>query len=293
MSDLRFEYRKANNLISPFNTDFDYQLNSAGKIDGISARPKNAAHKLVEEAMVATNICAGELLAQHNAGLANINGGFRKERLGEVKALLKEENLLNDIDIESLSDYVDLFKKLVSEQSYIQHPLRRLNQFGHISNKPSPHMTMGLAHYATVTSPIRRFADLYNHWALKSILLNQPMKPISNQQLESVEAQLQLGKQAERELFQSLIVGYTGGLIGMEAHGKIRIVTQQGFGVRIDENGIEGFILFPKSQEKKFDAKRMTLTVGETTFALDQTVKVKVQSVDKKKKRIAFELINE
>ena len=41
--------------------------------------------------MLLANACAGEFLAAHKAGLHAVHGGFKAERLGEIKALLKEE----------------------------------------------------------------------------------------------------------------------------------------------------------------------------------------------------------
>ena len=296
MAKARIGYRQTHNIVGQDQVDFDYQLNIAGKIESIRAKPKNDAHRIVEEAMVATNICAGELLAEHKIGIATVNEGFRKERIGEVKALLKEEEIKTEENIETLEGFKELLNKLSSEtpeKAYIIHPLRRMMQFGHPSLTHAPHANMGLAHYATISSPIRRFVDLYNHWAMKHILLGQPLKAISEKHVEQLNENLQKGKQAERELFQWLITQHVQNLIGTEAHGKIRIITQQGFGVRIDENGIEGFVLFPKKQEKKYDAKRMTLTVGETTYKLDQTVKVKIASVDLDKRRVAFEILED
>ena len=292
LAQIRVKYRNENYLSANEQTDFEYQLSNTGKIEGIKAKPKNAAHRIVEEAMVATNICAGEMLAEKNMGIAVVNEGFKKERLGEVKALLKEEGISLDQDIETLEGYKALLKQLESneEKSYIIQPLRRMMQFGHPSLEHKPHMGMGVPHYATITSPIRRFVDLYNHWVLKHILLDKPVKHLSEKHLETLNEKLQEGKQAERELFQWLIIQYVQTQIGTEATGRVRIVTQQGFGAKIEENGIEGFILFPKKTEKKYDAKRMTLTVGETTYKLDDEVKVKIASVDMDKRRVAFEL---
>ena len=290
----RLAYREKHFLVGQDQTDFDYQLNSAGKIESIKAKPKNSAHRLIEEAMVATNICAAELLAEKKQGLFVVNEGFRKDRLGEVKALLKEESIELAQDIETLPGFMALLAQLEnSDKAYLLNPLRRMMQFGHPSDQPLPHMGMGLPLYTTVTSPIRRFVDLYNHWALKHILIGTPFKSISEKHLTFLGENIQRGKQAERELFQWLIVQYVEGMIGSEAYGRIRIVTQQGFGVRVDENGIEGFVLFPKKTSKKFDAKRMTLTVGDHKYQLDESVKIKIASIDLEKRRIAFQLADD
>ncbi len=295
LAKVRLSYRKTNYLVGAEQVDFDYQLSSSGKIDTISPKPKNAAHRIVEEAMVTMNICAGNLLAKHNIGIATVNEGFRKERIGEVKALLKEEDITTENDIETLEGFKELIKKIEVDESkeYLIHPLRRMMQFAHHSIQHQPHMGMGVEHYATVTSPIRRFVDLYNHWALKKIIRDTSFKNISEKHISELSDSLQTGKLAERELFQWLIVQYVEKHVGSEAFGKIRIVTQQGFGVKLNDTGIEGFVLFPRKTEKKYDAKRMTISVAEKTYKLDDEIKIKIASIDKQKRRIAFEICEE
>ena len=293
ISVCRHEYREKNNTLHADHCDFDYQLSAAGKIESIRPKPKNAAHRLIEEAMVSINICAGELLASHNLGIAIVNEGFRKDRLGEVKALFKEENIEPAEDIATLNGFMRCINEIKNspDHAYLANPLKRMTEMGHPALEHLPHMGMGLSHYATVSSPIRRFVDLYNHWAIKKILLGSELKSLSEQHLQQINEQIQLTKKAERELYQWLITQYTESMIGTEANGKIRIVTQQGFGVRIDENGIEGFVLFPKKVEKKFDAKRLTLEVDGNQYCLEQNVKIKISKVDKTKRRIAFEVV--
>jgi exoribonuclease-2 len=143
-----------------------------------------------------------------------------------------------------------------------------------------------------VTSPIRRFADLYNQWQIRDILEQNSAAAYSEKRQQALNEQLQLGRQADRELQQWLITQFVSEKIGESARGKIRIVTQQGFGVKILESGIEGFVLFAKDKEKTFDAKRMTLTVDERCFHIEDEVDIKIESVDMDKRRIAFSLSN-
>jgi len=288
----RFNYRKTHFLVGDDQTEYDIQLSNEGKINAIHSRQKTKAHQIVEEAMLATNLCAGEFLANSGSGFFSSHSGFREDRLGEVKALLKEEGIDHEEDLLKAEHYKNLLRKLqASEKSFLISPLRRMMPSSELSLTPAPHLGMGIPHYATITSPIRRFADLYNHWALNAQLQEQTFKPCSQEKLETIKAALQEGRQADRELYQWLICQYTHTkLIGHTGKAKIRIVTQQGFGARLLDSGIDGFILFPKKQEKTFDAKRMTLTVGEKTYALEQEVEIKVESVDLEKRRISYSL---
>ncbi len=289
----RTEYRRTHCWIGDEQLEYDYQLSDKGKITSISPRPKNMAHQLVEETMLLTNGYAGQYLQENNCGLNTLHGGFRPERIGEINALLKEENLQPKGDITTLEGYLELLKLIGSheEKQHLLAPLKRLMQASQLTHVAGHHLGLGMKTYATMTSPIRRYTDLYNHWAIQQTLGGKKVNPLPSQVLEKLNDRIQLGRQADRELQQWLLCQYAQELKGQVHKGKIRIVTQQGFGVRLHDTGIDGFVLFPKKIEKKFDAKRMTIATGDICYSLDMEVTVKVGSVDSEKRRIAYEII--
>jgi len=291
MSSARRRFREQNHVVMEEQDDYDFKLDDRGHIAEILSQSRNLAQQIVEESMIATNMCAGEFLQQHKTGLHSVHLGFREDRLGEVKALLKEEELPTD-NLDSLEGYLALLHSLKNDESKqaLVYPLRRMMRASEISAEPGPHFGLGLPHYATITSPIRRFADLYNHWCIQAILSEKELPKPSSALIEQLNKTIGNGRQADRELHQWLICLFTANRLGTQADGKIRIVTQQGFGVKIIENGIEGFVLFDKKAEKTFDAKRMTLQVGAHAYRMGDTVSVKIKSVDLDKRRIAFEL---
>ena len=291
ISERRKSWREKNYLVSDDQGDFDYRLDNKGHIEEIQLRARNIAHQIVEEAMIATNIEAGRFLQEKNLGLHTVHAGFREDRIGEVHALLKEEQSDND-DINTLSGHVTLLSALAKDEQKAKliPALRRMMQASELSLESGPHLGLGLSNYATVTSPIRRYADFYNHWCIIAALKKAEAPKLSSEALEQLNASLKNGKQADRELQQWLICLFTQKLIGQSASGKIRIVTQQGFGVKIESNGIEGFVLFDKKTEKSFDAKRLTLKVNDRTYYIGDEVDITISGVDHDKRRIAFAL---
>ena len=291
LAGIRRAYREEHYLVAADQDDFDFQLDKQGKIESIARRQRNSAQKLVEESMIAANIAAGELLAKHNTGLHLIHNGFRPERIGEAHAVLKEDAIEHN-DLTDLSGFVHLHKSLSKskETAALIPPLRRMMQTGELSTNPSPHMSMGVAHYANITSPIRRFADLYNHWCLQSILSESKAPTLSDTEVADLNESVRNGRQADRELQQWLVCQYVKSLLGSSSSGRIRIITQQGFGVKLNDNGIEGFVLFSKGVDKSYDAKRMTLTVGDHCYRIDDDVDIVIKDVDFDKRRIAFTL---
>ncbi len=298
----RRKFRESQFLVPQDQPDYDYQLDDKGHIASINIRERNIAHQIVEEAMLATNMCAAQLLAENNSGICNSHSGFREERLGEVKALLKEENIEFG-ELKELEHHVALFKSLEAseEKAKLSAPLRRMMDPAQLSTTPAPHLGMGVPFYATITSPIRRYVDLYNHWALQAVLgrksaeqkaLEQnEFKAINTDNLEKLNESLQSIRQGDRELNLWLMTLFAEkNLINNTATGNVRIVTQHGFGVRLTDTGIEGFVAFAKDKEKKYDAKRMTLKVDEVTYEIGKEVSVMIKSVNKEKRQISLEL---
>ncbi|WP_185231620.1 VacB/RNase II family 3'-5' exoribonuclease [Teredinibacter franksiae] len=291
-TERRTRIRKKDFLVGEDQLEYDIQLSNTGKIDKLSPRTRTRAHKIVEEAMLATNLCAGEFLQKHNTGLFTSHSGFREDRLGEVKALLKEESVEHPENLLEADSYIALIKSLMaSDKAHLVSPLRRMMPSSELSLAATPHLGMGMPVYATVTSPIRRYADLYNHWAISQLLTDSAFTPITTENLAAVKSALQQSRQADRELYQWLICQYAQKFVGTSGKAKVRIVTQQGFGARLIDSGVDGFVLFPKKQEKTFDAKRMTITTQGNTYALENDVEVKIESVDMEKRRIAFSVI--
>lgn len=299
---VRLAYREANNLVHEDQPDFDLYLDNKGKVDNIVKRERTVAHKLVEEAMLVINLCAGELLASHSAGIHTRHDGLRQDRLGEIKALLKEE--LSPEEFESVAESLataDGFKALVKmlrahpTKSHIISPLKRMSANSHLSIEAKPHSNQGYAHYATVSSPLRRYADLSNHWTIAQILAGKKVQSANEKAVTRLNETLDNGRKAVRETEQWLKSQYVQAHIGEKAQGHIRIVTQQGFGVKLDDTGIEGFVQIPKSVKKAFDAKRMTLTVGETVYMLDTPIEITIAEGLPEKRRVRFEVdaINE
>ncbi len=290
----RQAYRQKNHLVYEEQPDYDLMVNKKGQLEGVQKRERNDAHRLIEEAMLCANICAGEFLAQHKTGVFTTHLGFRPERIGEVRAVLREdlgENFNSD-NINELQGHVEFIHFLQNspEHRSLLAPLRRMMQNSEVSTETDPHLSMGVKHYATITSPIRRYVDLCNHWSIMQILAGKQAQQMPQKVLDQLRETLQQGRQACRQLEQILVGHYLSNKIGLEGEGVIRIVTQQGFGVKLLETGFEGFVQIPKKVEKVFDAKRMTLQIGDKRFALDDIVKVRVTGVDLGKRRVQMSL---
>lgn len=299
----RGEHRQRHALTMEDRADYFFVLNEQKKIERIEKRERTSAHRIVEEAMLATNICAGELFTRHPGhGIFSSHVGFRPERLDDANSLMQED--CPDYPVGDLSQLPD-FQKLLSDlrQNRSDDPayddllplLQRMLQAASLSGTNSEHFGLGFPHYATVTSPIRRYHDFHNHRALKRILREEPADPPSTELLEQLQRQLHKGRQACRQLEQWLACDFAKDKIGSVHQGTITQVNSMGLGVRLVDWGIEGFVMLnhrDAEQKPEFDSRRLTLRHQAQRYQLDQSVWVTIQSIDQNRQRIGLELID-
>jgi len=145
-----------------------------GRIEKILPRTRNDAHKLIEECMLAANVCAADLLDRYKQpALYRIHEGPTVERLGNVHALLKSLGLnLEGGDEPNSSHYAALLRHIAGrpDQQLLQTVLLRSMQQAVYSPHNVGHFGLSYEAYAHFTSPIRRYPDLLVHRAIKAVL---------------------------------------------------------------------------------------------------------------------------
>lgn len=303
LSEARASYRAGHSLIMEDRPDYAILLNAQRKIERIEKQERNVAQRMVEEAMLAANICAGQKLAELGRGCFSVHLGFRDERMGEVRSLLAESlppEIKEDFvekDLHQLENYLGLVKYLEThgeeKMQNLLAVLKRMLRPGQLSNTPAPHLGLGLGAYATVTSPIRKYNDLHNHRVLRAALEQQQTESLNEEKVEKLQQALITGRQANRALEQWLYCQFLQDKVGQTFSGRITLVNGAGLGVRLDDNGIDGFVRFNgKKAPVEFDGKHLTLTRGENSYRLEQAVTVRIAAVDLDSRRIAFELVN-
>ena len=155
--------------------------NANGKIEQILPRTRNDAHKLIEECMLAANVCAADLLERHKQpSLYRVHATPTKEKLNQLRTFLKQLGLnLGGGDKPSASDYAELMPKIKArpDATLLQTMLLRSMQQAVYSPENIGHFGLSYDAYAHFTSPIRRYPDLLTHRAIKAILLGKRYEP--------------------------------------------------------------------------------------------------------------------
>jgi len=174
--------RTARGAIDLETTETQIVCDANGRIQKIVPRVRNDAHKLIEECMLAANVCAADFLARNkHAALYRVHEGPTPERLANVRALLKNLGLhLEGGDDPQPSDYALLLQKIRNrpDAQLLQTVLLRSMQQAIYSPHNSGHFGLAYEAYAHFTSPIRRYPDLLVHRAIKACLGKSTYVPV-------------------------------------------------------------------------------------------------------------------
>ncbi|MCK5817968.1 MAG: exoribonuclease II [Psychromonas sp.] len=269
----RLQWRTANNIVFKFQPEYTLKLNNKGEIDEIICDSRSSARRLVEESMIAANISVANFLAKHaNSGIFNTHEGFANNYINNAVTLLAEYGIKTDPSkLTTLDGYTKAHQQSTAlHHSYLQHRLRKLLSYPDIKNTPCAHFVMGVQHYATWTSPMRKYGDLINHRLIKSLLLNQSPIDIDENLATHLNKVRRSQRLAERDLHNLLYSHYLQKEIKSQWRFKAEIfdIIKAGLRVKVQENGATFFmpktLLLKKSQDAKFIECSQNL--GSVTF---------------------------
>jgi ribonuclease R len=174
----------------------------AGHIEKIVPRTRNDAHKLIEEAMLAANVCSADFIAQSkHAGLYRVHEGPTPEKREILRGFLKLAGVGLSISDDPTPGEFQAIAKATKDRpdaQQIHTMLLRSMQQAIYTPVNSGHFGLAFEAYTHFTSPIRRYPDLLVHRVIKAILAKGkyqlPVLPIPG------EAHAKLSKRLEKNL---------------------------------------------------------------------------------------------
>jgi ribonuclease R len=150
----------------------------AGRIDKILPRSRNDAHRLIEEAMLAANVCAAQFIAEHKQlGLYRVHDGPTPEKVELLRQYLRALGLNLSVSDEPRPEEFQAISAATHERTdHEQVHTMLLRSMSQAIYSPINDGHFGLAYeaYTHFTSPIRRYPDLLVHRVIKSILQGRP-----------------------------------------------------------------------------------------------------------------------
>jgi ribonuclease R len=286
--------------------DFDtielaLEFDPQGKINAIVPVVRNDAHRLIEECMLAANVCTAEyLLAQKHPALFRVHEGPTPDKLAALKEFLASSSLsLSGGDNPTPADYAALLDRIRDRPDFnlLQTVLLRSLQQAVYSPDNAGHFGLGYDAYTHFTSPIRRYPDLLIHRCLKACLARARYHPVGATWPElGVHCSLteRRADEATRDVENWLKCYYMQDRVGETCAGTVSGVTHFGLFVTLDGLNIDGLVHITElgSDYFHFDPVHHAL-IGERsgkTWRLADRLTVKVARVDLEQTKIDFVL---
>jgi ribonuclease R len=274
-------------------------FNDQGKIDKIVPVVRNDAHRLIEECMLAANVCASDFLAKHeHPVLYRIHEGPTPEKLEKVRGFMAEFGFsLGGGDTPHAKDYGKLLEHIKGrpDEQLLQTVLLRSMQQAVYSPDNVGHFGLAYENYTHFTSPIRRYPDLLVHRAIKAVLEGKKYKAGDWHALGMHCSMTERrADDATRDVETWLKCYYMQDKVGESFTGTVAGVASFGLFVALDEVYVEGLLHVTElgNDYFNFDAVRHEM-LGERTgvrYRLGDRLRVKVARVDMETSKIDFVL---
>lgn len=304
------ELRRKAGALEFSSTETRIVFGETRKISEIVPVVRNNAHRLIEECMLAANVCTANFLAESALPvLYRVHDGPNMDRLENLKIFLKELGLVLTRSAKPTpKDYQRVLQSIAERPNahLIQTVLIRSLLQAVYQPENLGHFGLGFAAYTHFTSPIRRYPDLLVHRALRYLIRSTAQKEhvrkvkgvkalarkliypyeLSDMQSfgESCSMMERRADAASYDVVDWLKCEYIQDRVGDEFVGTISSVTAFGLFVELRDIYVEGLVHITalKNDYYKFDPVRHVLA-GERsgkTFSLGDVVQVKVARVD-------------
>ncbi|MEO8299384.1 MAG: ribonuclease R [Burkholderiales bacterium] len=296
-----------------------------GRIEKIVPRVRTEAHRLIEEAMLAANVCAAHFIetAKHPA-LFRVHEGPTPEKRVTLANYLRtvgiQAGLSDDPKPSELQAIAQLSRDRPDAQQIHSMLLRSMQQAIYTPIN-SGHFGLAYEAYAHFTSPIRRYPDLLVHRVIKALLQGKRYT-LQLGEAATAESSRRRGKaggatepsawesagnhcsanerradEASRDVEAWLKCRFMREKLGEEYAGTVSSVTSFGLFVLLDELYVEGLVHITElgGEYYRFDEARQELR-GERTgvrYTVGARVRVQVSRVDLDGRKIDFRMVRD
>lgn len=274
-----------------------------GYVQDLSWRSRLRAAGLIEECMLAANVCAAQRLDKwfpsaiyrcHDApepdalkSLRDVFGfyGFKIKFSGESQGAMFNDALKSVPDDHPASMSLQMLVLRSMKQAYYSATLGR-------------HFGLGFSAYSHFTSPIRRYPDLIAHRMLKQTLgyaaragatFDKSELSVLAQHCSATE---RAAEAAEREMMAWLKTEFMAQFMGEEFSGTVSGVTAFGLFITLEKFPVDGLVHISDlgGDYFEFDERFLTLTGRRSgrTLRLGDRLAVRVAGVNLQEGKISF-----
>jgi len=292
------------------------------KIEQIIPETRTEAHKLIEECMLAANVCAATLLEKSKLpALYRVHEGPTEEKLVNVREFLSEIGLgLAGGDAPTPLDYQHVLDQVNPrpDAHVIQSVLLRSMSRAEYREDNEGHFGLNYEAYTHFTSPIRRYPDLLVHRAIRGLLRSNKRVPhlkraegatpmALNRSYPYDDAWMsgagehasfteRRADEATRDVETWLKCEYLLDKVGDEFTGVVTAVVGFGLFVELSDLYVEGLIhITGLPKDYYYHEAAHHRLIGERTkrvFRLGDTLRVRVSRVDLEERKVDFDLVD-
>ena len=301
-----------------------------GRIEKIVPRTRNEAHRLIEESMLAANVCAADFIATaEHASLYRVHEGPTPEKRVALQAMLRSLGVSASLSEEPTPGEIQAIAQAVQgrpDALQIHTLLLRSMQQAVYTVHNSGHFGLAYAAYTHFTSPIRRYPDLMVHRVIKAILAGKRYHLVANAKTRTPElrkggkvarapkpmsqemalweaagghcsANERRADEASKDVEAWLKCRYMREHLGEEFSGTVSNVAGFGLFVTLDGLYVEGLVHITElgGEYYRYDEARSELR-GERTgirYSVGTRVRVQVSRVDLDGRKIDFRIVRE
>jgi ribonuclease R len=268
-----------------------------GKIERIVPERRNDAHRVIEECMLAANVCAGNFLAlRKQPALYRVHDVPAADKVSALREFLAELGLqLPGGEIPTPKDYAKLLERIRKRPDFglLQTILLRSLKQAMYSPSNVGHFGLAFEAYVHFTSPIRRYPDLLVHRGIKAALAGRTYGEADWEELGRHCSETERrADDASRDVENWLKCYYMRDHVGRVFSGTITGVVPFGLFVTLDDYFVDGLVHISELGRDyfQFDAARHVL-LGERTakrYRLADRMTVKLVRVDLETRKIDF-----
>ena len=297
--------RDARGAIDFDTTETRIVFSESRKIEKIIPLHRNDAHMLIEECMIAANVCAAKFLLKNEIPtLYRVHDRPAPDKLGELREFLSELGLqLRGGEEPEAIHYAELLRKVHDrpDAHLIQTVMLRSLKQALYTPDNAGHFGLALDAYAHFTSPIRRYPDLLVHRAIRHILQHGSKKrfPYNTESMvrygERCSMTDRRADEATRDVVNWLKCEFMMDKVGEEFSGIISAVTSFGLFIELEGIYVEGLVHISDLDNDyyQFDPVHHRLA-GERTgqyYRLGDTVRIRVVRVNLDDRKIDFQMV--
>jgi ribonuclease R len=280
-------------------------LREDGSVEDIVLRPRNDAHRLVEEFMLAANEAVARYFSVRGLPtLYRIHDQPDPEKLETFSAMASTHGHLlpEKLTPKALNTFLEQLEGTPAQKALNSLLLRAMMQ-AQYSPDDIGHYGLAAPTYLHFTSPIRRYPDLVVHRLLHQLWerggqLGPAQQDEEETQLAGIAAHCsereRASMKAERDVDHFYAAVFMQDKVGEEFTGVVSGVAEPGLFCELDTPSVEGLIPAESlGDDVDLDPELHRLVVGRSgaSFGVGDAVRVRLDSSDPVRRRITFTLL--